>query len=143
MADHLQIELLADHPEAIPVLKSWFECEWAPFGLVALSGDEVCGTAALKKESVTTHTHLTPWLAALLVGTGFRRRGVGEQFIAPPESAHNSKQSPGRTGGGNATHEHGSSSCRDLARSRLSLDGCSVWVPRPLPGAEATMSSRG
>jgi len=53
--------------------------------LVALSGDVVCETAALKKESVTTHTHLTPWLSALLVGAGFRRHGVGEQLIAAVE----------------------------------------------------------
>lgn len=109
MEDDFRIELLADHPQAIPILKSWFEDEWAPYygpegpgdaerdlrescnrnelpiGLVALSGDVVCGTAALKKVSVTTHTHLTPWLAALLVGAGFRRRGVGEQLIAAVE----------------------------------------------------------
>jgi GNAT superfamily N-acetyltransferase len=109
LTDDLRIELLADHPEVIPVLKSWFEREWAPYygpdgsgdaerdlrescnrdelpiALVALWGDQVCGTAAVKTESVTTRTHLTPWLAALLVGAGYRRRGVGEQLIAAVE----------------------------------------------------------
>lgn len=103
------IEPLADHPEAIPVLKDWFEQEWAPYygpegpgdagrelresckrdelplTLVAFSDGELCGTATLKRESVTTHTHLTPWLAALLVAAGFRRRGIGEQLIAAVE----------------------------------------------------------
>lgn len=109
MADALQIDLLADHPEAIPMLKEWFEQEWAPYygpdgpgdahndlkgscnrdelpiALVAILDGEVCGTAALKAESVSTHKHLTPWLAALLVAPGFRRRGVGEQLIAAIE----------------------------------------------------------
>lgn len=109
MAKNVKIELLVDHPESIPLLKSWFEREWAPYygpggpgnaerdlrkscnrsdlplTLVAVFGDQVCGTAALKKESVTTHSHLTPWLAALLVDPEFRRRGVGEQLIAAVE----------------------------------------------------------
>ncbi len=109
MENDLRIELLPDHPEAIPILKSWFEEEWAPYygsegpgdargdlrescnrnktpiGLVALLGDVVAGTAALKEESVTTYSHLTPWLAALLVGARFRRRGVAEQLIAAVE----------------------------------------------------------
>ncbi len=46
---------------------------------------EICGTAALKAESVTTHKHLTPWLAALLVAPESRRRGIGEQLIAAIE----------------------------------------------------------
>ena len=105
----LHVELLADHPQAIPILKEWFEREWAPYygldgpgdankdlqdscnrdelpvALVAISDGEVCGTAALKAESVSTHKHLTPWLAALLVAPGFRRRGVGERLIAAIE----------------------------------------------------------
>ena len=106
----ISIELLDDHPETIPILVDWFEREWAPYygptgpgdaeqdlrrccnreelplALVALSGGAVCGTAALKRESVTTHRHLTPWLAALLVAPAFRRRGVGEQLIAAVEA---------------------------------------------------------
>lgn len=109
LGDNLQIELLADHPEAIQVLTSWFEREWAPYygpegpgdaerdlrascnrselplAVVAISGGDVCGTAALKHESVTTHGHLTPWLAALLVEKRFRRRGVAERLIAAVE----------------------------------------------------------
>ncbi len=108
-ATSLKIELLADHPEAIPILKEWFEREWEPYygpagpgnaqedlrdscnrdelpvALVAIYEGEVCGTAALKAESVSTHKHLTPWLAALLVAPAFRRRGVGEQLIAAIE----------------------------------------------------------
>ena len=109
MAGNVRIELLADHREALPILRQWFEQDWAPYygpdgpgnaeadlsgccnrtelpiALVAFHDDEVCGTAALKKESVTTHPHFTPWLAAMLVGAGFRRRGIGGQLIAAVE----------------------------------------------------------
>ena len=109
MVNTLQIELLADHIEAIPTLKRWFELEWAPYygpngpgdaqkdiadscnrdklpvSLVAISDGKVCGTASLKTESVTTHKHLTPWLAALLVAPTFRRRGIANQLIAAVE----------------------------------------------------------
>jgi GNAT superfamily N-acetyltransferase len=109
MVNTLQIELLADHIEAIPILVRWFELEWAPYygpngpgdaqkdiadscnrdklpvSLVAISDGKVCGTASLKAESVTTHKHLTPWLAALLVAPTFRRRGIANQLIAAVE----------------------------------------------------------
>lgn len=105
----LRIELLADHPGAIPVLRAWLERQWPdyygpggpgdalcdlreacgrdalPIALVALADGTVCGTAALREASVSSHTHLTPWLAALLVAPEFRRRGIGEQLIAGVE----------------------------------------------------------
>ena len=105
----LKVELLADHLEAVPSLREWFEREWAPYygvdgpgdattdlqescnrarlpiAVVAILGGEVAGTAALKVESVSTHKHLTPWLAALLVRPEFRRRGVAESLIAAIE----------------------------------------------------------
>ncbi len=107
--DNLRIELLADHPEALPMLRELFETEWSPYygeggpgnaekdiqescgrtelpiALVAIFNGEVCGTAALKKESVTTYPDLSPWLAALLVAPAYRNRGIGEQLIAAIE----------------------------------------------------------
>ena len=56
-----------------------------PIAVVAILGGEVVGTAALKTESVSTHKHLTPWLAALLVRPEFRRRGIAERLIAAIE----------------------------------------------------------
>ena len=106
----LKVELLTDHPEVLPSIREWFEREWAPYygpegpgdaakdlqescnreklpiALVAILGGEVIGTAALKTESVSTHKHLTPWLAALLVSPEFRRRGVAERLIATIEN---------------------------------------------------------
>jgi predicted N-acetyltransferase YhbS len=105
----LEVELLADHQEALPCLREWFEREWAPYygpdgpgdattdlrescnreelpiAVVAILGGEIVGTAALKAESVSTHKHLTPWLAALLVRPEFRRRGIAERLIAEIE----------------------------------------------------------
>lgn len=70
--NNLRIGHLADHPEAVPVLKEWFETEWAdyygptgpgdaewdliayssreklPVGLVAFCEDRLGGIAALK-----------------------------------------------------------------------------------------------
>lgn len=110
MRASLRVELLADHPEAISILEAWFEREWTPYygpdgpgdaqedlrgccnrdelpiGLVAMLDGKVCGTAALKAESVSTHAHLTPWLAALLVVPMFRHRGIGEHLIAAIEA---------------------------------------------------------
>jgi GNAT superfamily N-acetyltransferase len=103
------IEPLADHPHALPLLQSWFEREWAPYygpsgpgnaqedlrgccnrdrlplALVAFADGQLCATAALKSDSVTTHKHLNPWLAALLVDPAYRRQGVATSLIAAIE----------------------------------------------------------
>ncbi len=100
-----KIDLLADHPEVIPVLTKLFESEWEPYygpsgpgnaktdivnsanrtklpiAVVAINSGKVCGTAALKMESITTYPDYFPWLAALLVDPAYRRQGIGEQLI--------------------------------------------------------------
>jgi GNAT superfamily N-acetyltransferase len=105
----LRIGYLADHPEVMPVLREWFETEWAdyygpggpgdarndlalyasrkklPIGLVGFSGGQLCGIAALKPESISTHAHLYPWAAAGLVAPGFRRRGIGAALLSALE----------------------------------------------------------
>ncbi|MBC8258073.1 MAG: GNAT family N-acetyltransferase [SAR324 cluster bacterium] len=103
--DKLIIELIADHPEALAVLKGLFESEWEPYygasgagdaetdiknsanrtelpiAVVAIFDGNICGTAALKMESVTTYPDFFPWLAGLLVAPEYRRQGIGEQLI--------------------------------------------------------------
>lgn len=103
--ESLRFRLLADHRDAISTLAAWFESEWAPYygpdgpgdamtdlrqscnrnelpiAIVAFSGCEIVGTAALKHESVTTHKHLSPWLAALLVHPKHRRQGIAQALI--------------------------------------------------------------
>ncbi len=107
--ENLKIELLDDHPDALPMLKDLFESEWEPYygaegpgdaetdlknsanrtklpiALVALVDGNVCGTAALKMESVTSYPDYFPWLAGLLVAPEYRRQGIGEQLIAKIE----------------------------------------------------------
>ena len=86
MVSQLTIGLLADYPQAIPLLETWFEREWAPY--YGPDGPGNAGNdlhASLKTESVTTYPHLSPWLAALLVLPTFRRRGVAERLIAAVE----------------------------------------------------------
>lgn len=97
---------LADVDFVIPALVRWFEDEWAPwYGpngngdamadllescdlhslpivVVALGHDRrVLGTAALKPESLGGELGLSPWLAAMLVGTDFRNRGIGNELV--------------------------------------------------------------
>lgn len=105
----VRIDWLADFPGAVPVLVEWFEREWAPYSgpggpgcaerdpagsmnrhalpitSVAHVDGALCGTAALKAESVTPRAHLIPWLTALPVAPEFRRRGIAERLIAAAE----------------------------------------------------------
>jgi GNAT superfamily N-acetyltransferase len=109
MDTHLRISYLAEHPEAVPMLKQWFETEWIdyygpagpgdaeqdllaysgreklPVALVAFCEGQLCGIAALKPESISTHKHLYPWVAAGFVVPGFRRRGIGANLVSALE----------------------------------------------------------
>ncbi len=44
-----------------------------------------CG--GLKAESVETHKHLGPWVAALLVAPKYRRQGIRAQLVGAPGGA--------------------------------------------------------
>lgn len=101
-----KVGYLADHPEALPVLEHLFQTEWPdyygtdspgdarrdlvaysnrdqlPIGLVAFVGSKPCGVGALKSESITTHKHLTPWVAGGMVAPQYRRQGIGATLTA-------------------------------------------------------------
>ena len=105
MDNNLKIERLADHLEVLPILREWFEAEWKsyygpagpgdaqsdllayanndalPIGVIAFYEGELCGVAALKSESITTHSHLRPWVSAGLVSHSYRRRGIGTELV--------------------------------------------------------------
>ncbi len=98
--DTLTFGLLSEHKELVPVLAEWFKKTWEPYygkegpgdatadlmaccnsdkiplALVAFLHGEPCGTVSLKNESISTHTHLSPWVAALVVEPSFREKGV-------------------------------------------------------------------
>ncbi len=100
---------LAAHPEAVPLLREWFEAEWPsyygasgpgdalrdlqafanrgslPVGVVAFREGSLCGVAALKAESIASHRHLTPWAAAGLVKPSERGQGIGSRLLAALE----------------------------------------------------------
>lgn len=100
MTHDIRIELLADNSHLITTIEKWFEDEWPryygpkglgnarkefevccnrtklPIALVAVNDNGVYGTVALKSKSAS-HTHLSPWLAALYVTPEMRRKGLG------------------------------------------------------------------
>jgi N-acetylglutamate synthase-like GNAT family acetyltransferase len=110
MENTIRIECLADHLEVLPTLKGWFEAEWEsyygpggpgdaqtdllaytnrsqlPVGVVAFLDNELCGVAALKAESIATHSHLAPWASAGLVSPVYRRRGIGAELVRALEA---------------------------------------------------------
>lgn len=103
----MKIGLLADHELVLPVLTAWYEAEWEPYygvygpgdaredlvarcnrealpiGLVAMESAMVMGTAALDLDAATG---LTPSVVGLLVGEGFRRRGVAMELLLATET---------------------------------------------------------
>ena len=98
---------LARHRGHVPLLASWFRQEWPawygpggrgdaatdlqsfassesvlPVGLVVLHEGIPIGTGALKRDSLPTHLHLSPWAGAGFVLPAFRGRGVGAMLLA-------------------------------------------------------------
>jgi GNAT superfamily N-acetyltransferase len=106
----VEVHHLIDTSRTQPVLERWFVEEWEPYYgtsgpgdaktdlraandknslpicLVAVDGrGEAIGTISLKAQSVASHRHLTPWVAAFLVAPDHRGRGVGTALLATAE----------------------------------------------------------
>ena len=103
----MEIELLADHSDSIPMLAERYLSEWEPYygadgpgdarvdlesrsnrdelpiGIVATEGGEVHGTAAL---DLDVATGLTPSVVGLLVVPSQRGRGVASALLKSAES---------------------------------------------------------
>lgn len=101
----MRIEYLGDQPSALPTLARWQHKEWGylrpgdtlekrtarlagmanrdriPLTVVALDGEEVLGSASLIEHDMETRMELTPWLAGVFVGEGYRRRGIGAELV--------------------------------------------------------------
>ena len=60
--------------------------EGIPSIFIAVSGDQLVGSAALVQNDMDTKPDLTPWLAADFVKEGFRRQGVATDLIARSET---------------------------------------------------------
>ena len=98
----MDIELLADHSESIPMLANWYVSEWEPYygfnghgdaradlesrrnrdeipiGFVVTEGGEICGTAALDLDPATG---LTPSVVGLLVEPSQRGCGIATALL--------------------------------------------------------------
>jgi predicted N-acetyltransferase YhbS len=107
--DGVEISYLVDHPEYIPQLGEWLFEQWGsilgeatpaarikklkahlnrdelPIAWVAHANGEVLGTAALRVHDLEDRQDLTPWLGGVLVGSQFRRQGIGEALCAAVE----------------------------------------------------------
>lgn len=53
-----------------------------PSALVARAGDEFVGTVSLIENDLDARPELRPWVAALWVEPGWRRRGIGGRLVA-------------------------------------------------------------
>jgi GNAT superfamily N-acetyltransferase len=106
MSPIVTVEPLARHRTLLPLLSEWFISEWPnwygvggegnvnrdledfavsetllPIGFVAFLNDKPVGAGALKKESIPSHKHLTPWAAAGYVLPSQRGRGIGAKLL--------------------------------------------------------------
>ena len=101
----MRIELLADHPDLIPVVARWHYDEWSkdepgdafqywidriarranrdhiPIAYVAFLDNTPAGTAMIIENDMDTHPELTPWLAGVYVVPELRRQGVASALV--------------------------------------------------------------
>ncbi len=60
--------------------------EGIPSIFIAVSGEQLVGSAALVQSDMATKPDLSPWLAAVFVKEAFRNRGVAGKLIARCEA---------------------------------------------------------
>src|SRR5262245_26597046 len=97
----MQIEYLADHLDAVPLLADWHHGEWDEFTLeataaelrthsgrrqipttfVAIDNGRVIGSTSLLVADLIGWEHLKPWVASVFVTPNCRGRGVGRALI--------------------------------------------------------------
>lgn len=101
----MKIEYLSDRPEFLPTLARWHYQEWSalrpgdsveariirlqdwcgrgriPLTIIALSNDELLGSASLIEHDMDDRLELTPWLAGVFVAPEHRRKGIGAALV--------------------------------------------------------------
>jgi GNAT superfamily N-acetyltransferase len=102
---NLRIDYLANHPEWIPELASWFFDEWgrkdsdnsleqitqrlrkrlhknrAPLTLVGFLEDKAVASASIKIREMETHPQYKYWLGAVYIQSDYRGQGFGSQIV--------------------------------------------------------------
>jgi GNAT superfamily N-acetyltransferase len=101
----MQIAYLADHPRHISTVALWLYEEWGrlnpgdslegrvarlsthtgrpgiPTTLIALENETLLGSASLVENDLTSHPHLTPFMASVYVQPDHRRRGIATVLV--------------------------------------------------------------
>jgi len=101
----MNIAYLADHPQHIPTLAAWHYGQWGhlnpgdsilarierlrkhtgrpgiPTTLIAVENEIVLGAAGLVVNDLSSHPHLTPFLASVYVAPEHRGRGVASALV--------------------------------------------------------------
>jgi len=114
----VRISYLIEHPEYIPQLAQWLFEQWGstlgektpeartkglqahmnrdklPIAWVAHANGQLLGTAALRVDELEGREDLTPWLGGVLVGSHFRRQGIGAALCAAVEDEARSRAIP-------------------------------------------------
>ena len=107
MTERASVRLLADVPEVIATLATWYKKQWPawframplveieadfrnvanrdrlPIGLVAFdAASQVLAVCSIRDHPFEPYPHLSPWLRGLYVHAPYRGRGVAEELIA-------------------------------------------------------------
>ena len=114
----MEIQPLANYPDAVPLLSEWFFSEWndydrrthseieaqlrqnlgrdsVPITFVAIQDSRIIGTVSLDLSDLPPYDHLfSPWVASLYVPPAFRRRGVGRSLVSHVIDYARSKRLP-------------------------------------------------
>ncbi len=101
----LRIEYLAEHPDLVPVLASWFYDEWGrrnpensmvkveqrlrgrmnmdslPLTLVGFLNGQLVASASIKIQEMDTHPQYMHWLGAVYVHPPYRNQGFGSEIV--------------------------------------------------------------
>jgi predicted N-acetyltransferase YhbS len=101
----IELDYLANHREAIPLIAQWMFEQWPqylagktlsdvttgieerasfqrlPVAWVAIDSGTTVGTICLKQHDLDDRMDLSPWLGGLYVAASHRRRGIGEMLM--------------------------------------------------------------
>jgi len=101
----LRIDYLANHPEWVPELASWFFEEWgrkesdnsleritqrlqerlhrerAPLTLIGFLEDKAVASASIKIREMETHPQYKYWLGAVYIRPAYRDQGFGSKIV--------------------------------------------------------------